>query len=116
MQATGGVQTWTPKIRYERPFDLYESWKIALRVEFSAVSTNDAGGSNPPGSFATGLGDTQFQAVLSRELDAWQGVGFGLRFWAPTASGDEFGNGRWRMAPAIGTACRNYRRTHNFNW
>jgi hypothetical protein len=102
MQATGGVQTWTPKICYERPFDLYESWKIALRVEFSAMSTNDAGGSNPPGSFATGLGDTQFQAVLSRELDAWQGVGFGLRFWAPTASGDEFGNGRWRMAPAVG--------------
>ena len=32
MQATGGVQTLTPKIRYERPFDLNDSWKIALRV------------------------------------------------------------------------------------
>jgi len=102
IQAPGGVMSLTPKMRYERPFDLYDSWKIALRVEFAAVSTNDAGGSNPPGSFATGLGDTQFQAVVSKELDARQGFGFGLRFWAPTASADEFGNGRWRMAPAAG--------------
>jgi hypothetical protein len=100
MRATGGVETWTPKIRYERPFDIYDSWKLALRAEFSAVSTND--GSAPPGSFATGLADTQFQAVLSKEFDARQGAGFGIRFWAPTASGEEFGNGRWRMAPAFG--------------
>ena len=102
MRATGGVETWTPKIRYERPFDLYDDWKIAFRVEFSAVSTNDAGGSNPPGPFATGFGDTQFQAVLSKQLDALNGVGFGVRFWAPTATGDQFGNGRWRMAPTFG--------------
>ncbi len=102
MRAVGGADTLTPKIRYERPFDLYNSWKLALRVEFSAVSTNDAGGSNPPGAFVTGLGDTQFQGVLSKEFDARQGAGFGVRFWAPTASGDEFGNGRWRMAPTVG--------------
>jgi hypothetical protein len=102
LRTNGGVDTLTPKIRYERPFDLYNSWKLALRAEFSAVSTNDAGGSNPPGSFATGLGDTQFQAVLSKEFDARQGAGVGLRFWAPSASGDVFGNGRWRMAPAFG--------------
>jgi hypothetical protein len=30
------------------------------------------------------------------------GAGFGVRFWAPTASGDVFGNGRWRMAPTAG--------------
>lgn len=102
VKATGGVATWTPKARYERPFDLPDSWKLALRVEFSAVSTNDAGGSNPPGGFSTGLGDTQFQGVLSKQLDALNGVGFGVRFWAPTASGDEFGNGRWRMAPTVG--------------
>ena len=102
METTGGVKILTPKLRYERPFDLNDAWKLALRVELAAVSTNDAGGSNLPGSFATGLGDTQFQAVLSKELDARQGVGFGARFWAPTATGDEFGNGRWRLAPGIG--------------
>jgi hypothetical protein len=92
--------TWTPKVRYERPFDLYDGWKISPRVEFTAVSTNE--GSGPPGTFAGGIGDTQFQVVLSKELDALQGFGFGLRFWAPTASDDQFGNGRWRMAPAAG--------------
>jgi hypothetical protein len=99
MQSAGGA-TWTPKVRYERPFDIYDGWKIAPRVEFTAVTTND--GTSPPGSFATGLGDTQFQAVLSKVLDAREGIGFGLRFWAPTASDDLFGNGRWRMAPAAG--------------
>jgi hypothetical protein len=54
----------TPKVRYERPFDLHDGWKFAPRVEFTAVSTND--GSNPPGTFATGLGDTQFQGVFRR--------------------------------------------------
>jgi hypothetical protein len=98
-QSAGG-ETWTPKVRYERPFDLYGGWKVSPRVEFTAVRTND--GTDPPGTIATGLGDTQFQAVLSKELDARQGFGFGVRFWAPTASGDEFGNGRWRMAPAVG--------------
>jgi hypothetical protein len=97
---TAGGATWTPKVRYERPFDLNDGWKFAARVEFTAVSTND--GSDPPGTFATGLGDTQFQGVLSKELDARQGVGFGLRFYAPTATDDQFGNGRWRMAPAAG--------------
>lgn len=99
IQSAGGT-TWTPKVRYERPFDLYDGWKVSARVEFTAVSTND--GSDPPGTFATGLGDTQFQAVLSKELDAQQGFGFGLRFYAPTASDGQFGNGRWRMAPAAG--------------
>ena len=99
IQSAGGT-TWTPKVRYERPFDLNDGWKFAARVEFTAVSTND--GSDPPGTFATGLGDTQFQGVFSKELDARQGFGFGLRFYAPTATDDQFGNGRWRMAPAAG--------------
>ena len=98
-QSAGGT-TWTPKVRYERPFDLYDGWKISPRVEFTAVSTNE--GSSPAGTFASGLGDTQFQVVLSKELDALQGFGFGLRFYAPTATDDQFGNGRWRMAPAAG--------------
>jgi hypothetical protein len=94
----GGVKTWTSKFRYERPFDLYDSWKLAIRVELPVVTTNDT----QSGSFITGYGDTQFQWVLSKELDAREGVGFGVRFWAPTATGDEFGNGRWRMAPSAG--------------
>lgn len=98
-QSTGGT-TWTQKVRYERPFELYDGWKIAPRVELTAVATND--GTSAPGAFASGLGDTQFQAVLSKVLDAREGIGFGLRFWAPTASDDLLGNGRWRMAPAVG--------------
>ncbi len=98
-QSASGT-TWTPKARYERPFDLYDGWKVSARVEFTAVRSDE--GSDPPGTFASGLGDTQFQAVLSKELDAQQGFGFGLRFYAPTAVDDQFGNGRWRMAPAAG--------------
>jgi hypothetical protein len=97
-QSPGGVQTWTSKLRYERPFDLDDSWKLALRVEFPVVTTNET----QSGFYATGFGDTQFQWVVSKVLDARHGFGFGVRFWAPTASGDEFGNGRWRMAPSAG--------------
>jgi hypothetical protein len=87
-------------LSFRQPDRHDDGWKVSARVEFTAVSTND--GSDPPGTFATGLGDTQFQAVLSKELDAQQGFGFGLRFYAPTATDDQFGNGRWRMAAAAG--------------
>jgi hypothetical protein len=97
-QSAGGVNTWTSKLRYERPFELKDSWKLALRVEFPVVTTNDT----KSGMYATGFGDSQFQWVISKEFDARQGFGFGVRFWAPTALGDEFGNGRWRMAPSAG--------------
>jgi hypothetical protein len=40
--------------------------------------------------------------VLSREIDARHGFGVGLRIIAPSGTGDQFGNGRWRMLPTIG--------------
>jgi hypothetical protein len=101
-QSTGDVQSWTSTLRYERPFALEDAWKIAFRVEFPFVVTNESGSSAPPAAFTSGYGDTLFQAVLSKELDARQGFGFGLRFIAPTATGDQFGNGRWRMLPTVG--------------
>jgi hypothetical protein len=36
-QSAGGA-TWTPKARYERPFDLYDGWRVSARVEFTAVA------------------------------------------------------------------------------
>ena len=104
-RSIGGVQSWTSTLRYERPFALEDAWKIAFRVEFPFVVTNESGSSAPPAAFTSGYGDTLFQAVLSKELNARQGFGFGLRFIAPTATGDQFGNGRWRMLPSPGVVC-----------
>jgi hypothetical protein len=73
---------------------------VAYRVEFPYVVESD---SDPTASsVSSGYGDTLFQAVLSKELDAGQGFGVGLRFIAPTATGDQFGNGKWRMLPTVG--------------
>jgi hypothetical protein len=94
--SSDGSRSGTTTLRYERPFALEDAWKIAFRVEAPFVMVNDSG------SFSSGYGDTLFQAVLSKELDARQGFAVGLRFIAPTATGDEFGNGRWRMLPVVG--------------
>ena len=94
--SSDGSRSGTTTLRYERPFTLEDAWKIAFRVEAPFVMVNDSG------SFSSGYGDTLFQAVLSNDLDARQGFAVGLRFIAPTATGDEFGNGRWRMLPVVG--------------
>ena len=102
-QSSGGVSSWTSSVRYERPFTLPDSWKFAFRVELPVVVTNDPGSSSdPPTSFVAGIGNTVFQVGLSKDVDARQAFGLGLRFLAPPPEGDRFGNGRWRMLPTAG--------------
>jgi hypothetical protein len=99
-QSRDGARSWTSTLRYERPYTLDDAWKLAFRVETPFVVTNDPNAASP--SWSSGYGDTLFQAVLSKEFDDRQGFGVGLRFIAPTATGDQFGNGRWRMLPTVG--------------
>ncbi len=95
-----GINTWTTTLRYERPFDLEDNWKLAYRFEFPFVYSNDSLGE--PQAYHSSYGDTLMQAVLSKMIDERQGFGFGLRLIAPTASEPALGTGRWLMLPTVG--------------
>lgn len=97
-----GINTSTATLRYERPFHLDESSKLALRFELPFVRSNETSPDNPGGNYQSGLGDILLQAVYSRKIDSENGFGFGLRILAPSASQPELGNQQWRMLPMVG--------------
>jgi hypothetical protein len=93
-----GVEVWTTTLRYQRPYDLIDSWKVTVRADMPFPINND----NPARDFRGGAGDLLVQATLSRSFEGDNGFGFALRMIVPTASADEFGGGRWRLLPTVG--------------
>jgi hypothetical protein len=95
-----GINTWTSTLRYERPFEFENNWKIAYRFELPFIYSND--GSGPIG-YRRSYGDTLMQAIISNaKISGREGIGFGLRFIAPTASDPALGTGKWLMLPTVG--------------
>jgi hypothetical protein len=76
-------------------------WKLGVLAQLPLLdkaTTSDAGGQTVRDF---GVGDTVFQAVLSRPLGDRLAFGFGARLVAPT--GDDFlGSGIWRIMPGAG--------------
>jgi hypothetical protein len=94
----GNADQWTTTLRYERPYDLGNRWKLAFRADLPLPVNNE----NPLGEFHGGVGDLLLQATLSQKFQGDNGYGFAMRMIAPTASSEEFGGGRWRMLPTVG--------------
>jgi hypothetical protein len=94
----GNADQWTTTLRYERPYDLGDRWKLAFRADVLLPVNND----NALGEFRGGVGDLLLQATLSQKFQGDNGYGFAMRMIAPTASSEEFGGGRWRLLPTAG--------------
>jgi hypothetical protein len=94
----GGVDAWTTTLRYERPYDLGDGWKFAFRTDLPFPTNND----NSAHAFRGGVGDLLLQTTLSRRFEGDNGFGMAMRLIAPSASGEEFGGGRWRLLPTVG--------------
>jgi hypothetical protein len=97
---SNGINSYTTTLRYERPFDLGSGWKFAYRFELPGVYSNDS--RDNPLAYRAAYGDTLMQGVISKIIDDRQGVGFGLRFIAPSATDPAFGTGKWLMLPTVG--------------
>ena len=79
--------------------NLEEGWKVSLyaQTEGDAIQTSKSSGSTD----ASGLGDSEFQAVLIREFNKRWSAGVGTFIVAPTAS-DQIGSGKWQVMPGFG--------------
>jgi hypothetical protein len=97
-QPKAGVEAWTTTLRYERPYDLGDGRKLALRADLPLPVNND----NVARDFRGGVGDLLLQATLSRQFAGDNGYGVALRMIVPTATDEAFGGGRWRLLPTVG--------------
>ena len=93
-----GVDAWTTTLRYERPYDLGNGWKLAFRADLPLPVNND----NSAHAFRAGVGDLLLQTTLSHRFSGDNGYGVAMRMIVPTASDEEFGGGRWRLLPTVG--------------
>jgi hypothetical protein len=89
--------TWLLRANWK--VELGEGWKLGVLGQVPIV---DKTTSDPTGSDRVfGIGDSAFQAVLSRGIDRHWGFGFGARLVAPTAE-DLLGSGKWQIMPGFG--------------
>jgi len=86
-------------LRYNSKIDLDAGWKLGLLAQVPLVDKKTFA----PQSSDTeaGIGDSAFQAVLSRAIDRRWAFGFGARLVAPTAE-DSLGSGKWQIMPGFG--------------
>jgi hypothetical protein len=92
------VATYTLRMRMDRKIQLNADWTFGLRADARLVDKNPINSANPTGEFISGLGDTDVQAVLVRQLDDRLRAAAGVRLYAPTG-GDQFGTGKWQVMP-----------------
>ncbi|MCW2284390.1 hypothetical protein M2323_002061 [Rhodoblastus acidophilus] len=92
------VATYTLRMRMDRRVELDAGWTLGLRADARLIDKNPINSANPTGEFISGLGDTDAQAALVRQLDDRVRAGVGVRIYAPTG-GDQFGSGKWQVMP-----------------
>lgn len=98
----GGFDSRTFILRYDRPVDLGDGWKLGLRFDAPFAYNNVPSADNFDGDYEYGYGDTLFQALLIRPLDARSAVGFGAQLIAPSGTQDQFSSGKWQVVPTLG--------------
>lgn len=97
-----GLASSTFIVRYDKPINLGDGWKLGLRLDAPFVYNDVPSLDNPTGSWEFGYGDTLTQALLIKAIDKRQAFGFGAQLIMPSATEDQFGSGRWRVVPTVG--------------
>lgn len=100
--AAGQLNSWAMIFRYDRPVVLNKWWKLGLRIDLPVLYNNVPATDNRNGDYGVGYGDTLVQALLIRVIDKRQAFGFGTQLIMPSATGAQFGTGRWRLVPTFG--------------
>ncbi|MGE0486383.1 MAG: hypothetical protein AB7Q81_19690 [Gammaproteobacteria bacterium] len=87
--------------RLDRPFDLPRGWKLNTRIQLTGLASDLAGSDNPGGGWVAGQGDLFSQLFLIAPRWGRTSIGLGGRFYLPTASDDQLGKGKYRVAPVL---------------
>ncbi len=88
--------------RVDYPLLLRNGWNIATRVDLPMISNDTQGPDNREGRWGLGLGDTLTQVIVaSPEANRFR-YGTGLRAIWPSATEQQFGSGKYQLAPMVG--------------
>ena len=87
--------------RLEHPFSLAAGWKLNTRVVLAGWVTDFPSLDNRNGDYSAGVGDLSTQLFFIAPSAGETTIGFGLRNSFPTAGADQFGKGKYRVAPLL---------------
>lgn len=92
----------TTTLRYTNPIPIGGGWQVNFRADLPFVASDEVSDENPLGETELGFGDILVQAVFARHVGERDGFGIGAQLIVPTASGEAFGKGKWRLRPTAG--------------
>jgi hypothetical protein len=95
-----GTEEYFETVRWERPFILSDDWKLGLRVDLPAYISNKKTADNPDAAYTSGLGDVLTQIALIKTISDRMSVAAGSQFIFPSATQDQFGDGKYRAVPS----------------
>jgi hypothetical protein len=99
----GGRSAVTQIVRMDIPNTLTDDgWKLNIRFDMPFVANDVPSRDNPSGGWEFGAGEFLAQGLLIAPPDGKFTYGVGLQTIFPTASQDQFGSGRYQIAPTIG--------------
>lgn len=87
--------------RIEHPVSLAAGWKLNTRVVIAGWVTDLPSHDNRDGDQSAGVGDLSTQLFFIAPNTGETTIGFGLRNNFPTAGADQFGKGKYRVAPLL---------------
>jgi hypothetical protein len=101
MAFDAGREAEVVEARLEHPLSLAAGWTLNTRVVLAGWVTDLASGDNRAGDYSAGIGDLSTQLFFIAPTAGETTIGFGLRNSFPTAGADQFGRGKYRVAPLL---------------
>jgi hypothetical protein len=95
------IHAWTFTLRADKPFSLGNGWALSTRFDLPVIVNNIPSLDNTDGSTDFGLSDSLIQLLaITPPQGRWTFAG-GTQVIFPTATEDQFGTGKWQLAPSF---------------
>jgi hypothetical protein len=97
----GGIDQQLLTLRADKPFLLGGGWQLGTRIDLPFIRNDAPGPDNPDGNHEVGLSDMLLQALLITPPQGRWTFAFGSQMLIPTATRQQFGTGKWQLAPMV---------------
>lgn len=97
----GGVDQQLLTLRADKPFLLGGGWQLGTRIDLPFIRNDAPGPDNLDGNHEVGLSDMLMQALLITPPQGRWTFAFGTQLLIPTATQQQFGTGKWQLAPMV---------------